>query len=135
MTDDFPWQLDEMAAAILVLNQANIRSTRAGASLREAARTLANPSPSAADGLARLGVRPRDEQGRLRTCSDIIGQFERADPSNRDLMLIFGVQPAAGVGALIRNGAGSLAALTERVAQSEERELLVADTRRILGLA
>jgi TP901 family phage tail tape measure protein len=135
VTEEFPWQLDEMAAAIAMLNQANVRSSRAGAALREAARALAHPGPSAAAGLARLEIAPLDAQGRLLPCADIIAQFERADPSNRDLMLIFGVQPAASIGALIRGGAGTLAALTQRVAQSAERDLLLADTRRILGLA
>jgi TP901 family phage tail tape measure protein len=135
VTDEFPWQLTELAAAIAVLNQANIRSSRAGASLREAARVLAQPGPSADAGLARLMVSPLDEHDRLLPLTNIIAQFERADPTNRDLMLIFGVQPAASIGALIRAGASTLAALAERVAESDERDLLLADTRRILGLA
>lgn len=134
MNEAFPWRLTEMAAAIAILNQANVRSNRSAAALREAARTLAQPGPSASATLTRLAVEPLDADGRLRSLSDIIAQFERADPSNRDLMLVFGVQPAGALGALIRHGAATLVGLTAQVQQSEDREFLLADTRRILGL-
>jgi len=134
MADYFPWALSEMAAAVAVLNRENIRSTRAGSALREAARVLQQPGPLPAEQLARLGIMPLDASGRLLPFTSIVRQFERADPNNRDLMLIFGVQAGSSVGALVRYGADVLSGLAAEVERSVDREFLIADTRRVLGL-
>ena len=134
MADHFPWALSEMAAAVAVLNRENIRSTRAGSALREAARVLQQPGPLPAEQLARLGIMPLDASGRLLPFTSIVRQFERADPNNRDLMLIFGVQAGSSVGALVRYGADVLSGLAAEVERSVDREFLIADTRRVLGL-
>ena len=134
MPEDFPWAMSEMAAAVAILNRENIRSSRAGSALREAARVLQHPGPLPAEQLARLGIVPLDASGRLLAFTTIVQQFERADPDNRDLMLIFGVQAGSSLGALVRYGADVLTGLAAEVERSVDREFLIADTRRVLGL-
>lgn len=134
MTAKFPWAMSEMTAAIAILNRENIRSSRAGAALREAARVLWQPGLLPAEQLARLGIEPLNAAGTLRPFTEIIAQFEQADPDNRDLMLIFGVQAGSSVGALVRYGSGVLSGLAAEVERSSDRSFLIADTQRVLGL-
>ena len=132
---EFPWSTDELAAAIAILNHANIRSSRGAASLIAAAKTLAAPGDYGIDILRRLNVEPCGQDGVLLPLADVIEQLQRADPNNRDLMLIFGVQPASTIGALIRQGSDSFRALVAAVIASPDRDLLLADTRRIFSAA
>jgi len=129
----YPWAIEEMAAAIAVFSHANVRSTRGGQALREAMGALLHPTELTTQTLERLAIQPYQEDGSLCSLSELIDQLETANPPHADYWRIFGIKAGATISQLVRYGATTLRNLTVQVTESEDAELLLADTRDLVG--
>jgi TP901 family phage tail tape measure protein len=131
--DEYPWALEELAAAIAVFSHANVRSTRGGKALREAMATLLRPSELTTQTIERLKLDVYHDDGRLRALSDLVGALESANPPHADYWRIFGIQSGATMSQLVRYGARTLHDLAAQVRVSDDAELLLSDTRELVG--
>ena len=68
--------MEETAAAVGLLSNANITGTKAGTSLRGALSRLARPSEKAAEAMEMLGFNAYDSQGNMKSLSGIIGSLQ-----------------------------------------------------------
>jgi TP901 family phage tail tape measure protein len=130
---EYPWELDELAAAIAVFSHANVKSTRGGKALREAMSALLRPSELTVQTIERLKLNLYREDGSLRPLSELVGELEAANPPHADYWRIFGIQSGATISQLVRYGATTLRNLAAQVKASEDAELLLADTRELVG--
>jgi len=131
--DEYPWALEELAAAIAVFSHANVKSTRGGKALREAMSALLYPSDLTAQTIERLQLRVYRDDGGLRSLSDVVGELEAANPPHADYWRIFGIQAGSTFSQLVRYGADTLRNLAAQVLVSEDAELLLSDTRELVG--
>lgn len=122
-----------MAAAIAVFSHANVRSTRGGQALREAMSALLRPSELTIQTIERLGIEPYQSDGSLCSLAEIVGQLEAANPPHADYWRIFGIKAGATISQLVRYGERTLRNLTVQVTESEDAELLLSDTRELVG--
>jgi TP901 family phage tail tape measure protein len=130
---DYPWPVEELAAAIAVFSHANVRGTRGGRALRESMSALLHPSELTTQTLERLGIEPYREDGTLRPLSDLIAQLEAANPPHADYWRIFGISAGSTLSQLVRYGADTLRNLSAQVGISDDAALLLADTRELVG--
>ena len=86
------------------------------------------PRPS-----TRLDIDAYDPDGQLQPLSSLIARFERANPAHADYWRIFGIQTGATISQLVRYGSETLRNLATQVCASEDVELLLADTRELVG--
>ena len=131
--ESYPWAIAELAAAIAIFSHANVKSTRGGKALGDAMGMLLRPSELATQTLSRLEIEAYTPDGRLEPLSALIAQFERANPAHADYWKIFGIQTGATISQLVRYGADTLRSLATQVTASEDVELLLADTRELVG--
>ena len=105
-------ELEEIAAAIGLMGDAGIQSTRAGTSLRMAISQMINPTAAAADALDRLGVNTQDAEGNMLPLHDIMRQLEDSGASTADMMTIFGQRAGPAMQALLAQGSDALQTFT-----------------------
>jgi TP901 family phage tail tape measure protein len=109
-------QIEEVAAAIMGLADANVTGEMAGTTLRGVLLALNDPSKEAIAALNRLGVEVYDQTGNFNGLINVIAQFEKAlEGMGRSKRLqqigkIFQQRQAAGIAQLINVGSGSLSA-------------------------
>lgn len=131
--EPYPWALAELAAAIAVFSHANVRSTRGGKALRESMSALLQPSDLTTQTLNRLDIDVYESDGRLKPLAEIVDELERANPPHADYWRIFGIQSGATISQLVRYGSTTLRNLAAQVPASEDADLLLADTRELVG--
>lgn len=106
--------VQDVAAAVMSLADANITGEMSGTTIRGALLSLQNPSKEAADQLNKLGVQTKDSQGDFVGLINIIGQLEKSfdglgsSEKVENLGKIFQQRQAAGVAQLINTGASGL---------------------------
>ncbi len=111
-------ELEEVSAAIGLMGDAGIQSTRAGTSLRMAISQMINPTAAAADALDRLGVNTQDAEGNMLPLHDIMRQLEDSGASTADMMTIFGQRAGPAMQALLAQGSGALQEFTGELEES-----------------
>lgn len=131
--DEYPWALEELAAAIAVFSHANVKSTRGGKALREAMSALLQPSELTAQTIERLNLRVYREDGSLRPLSEVVGELEAANPPHADYWRLFGIQAGSTFSQLVRYGGETIRKLAARVLESDDAEFLLSDTRELVG--
>lgn len=134
MPADYPWDINELAASIAIFSHASVKSDRGGAALRDAMIQLQHPPEIAQQTLDRLGVEVTDQDGALLPLIDIVEQLHAIDPEHSDYWKIFGIKTGATMAVLVRSGPEPLRNLSQAVATSEDRDFLLADTRRLVGV-
>jgi TP901 family phage tail tape measure protein len=132
-TNEYPWAIEELAAAIAIFSHANVRSNRAGPALRDAMRSLQRPSQLTRETIDRLGLDTKDGDGNLLPLSEIVEQLSRAEPAHEDFWKLFGIQAGSTMSQLVRYGPQTLRNLAEQVPLSEYAETLLEDTRELIG--
>lgn len=132
-TNEYPWAIEELAAAIAIFSHANVRSNRAGPALRDAMRSLQRPSQLTSETIDRLGLQPYDGEGNLLPLTEIIDQLSGAAPAHEDFWKLFGIQAGSTMSQLVRYGPQTLRNLAEQVPLSEHAETLLEDTRELIG--
>lgn len=132
-TNEYPWAIEELAAAIAIFSHANVRSNRAGPALRDAMRSFQRPSQLTREMIERLNLEPYDDAGELRPLSEIVEQLARAEPAHEDFWKLFGIQAGSTMSHLVRYGPKTLRNLAEQVPLSEHADTLLEDTRELIG--
>lgn len=130
---EYPWAIEELAAAIAIFSHANVRSTKGGRALREAMQSLLEPNELTRETINSLGLEPYDEEGNLRSLADLLGQLRLASPEHQDFWRLFGIEAGSTMSQLVRYGPETLRNLTARIPESEHAEQLLDDTRRLVG--
>ncbi len=131
--EPYPWALADLAAAIAVFSHANVRSTRGGKALRDSMMALLQPSDLTTQTLNRLGIAAYEADGRLKPLAELIDELERTNPPHADYWRIFGIQAGSTISQLARYGSTTLRNLAAQVPASEDADLLLADTRELVG--
>lgn len=130
---DYPWAIEELAAAIAIFSHANVRSTKGGRALREAMLALLEPNDLTSETISRLGLEPYQDDGALRPLADLLAQLRDANPAHQDFWRLFGIEAGSTMSQLVRYGPETLRNLTARIPESEHAEQLLEDTRRLVG--
>jgi TP901 family phage tail tape measure protein len=120
---------EETAAAVALLGNAGIQGSMAGTALRGAMTKLLTPTDEAATIMAKLGVNALDSEGNLKSFTSIIGDLESSGASTADMMTIFGQRAGPAMMALVSQGSGALADMTESLENSGGIAKSVADTQ------
>jgi len=109
--------LNETAAAIGLMGNAGIQASMAGTSLRGVLSKLATPSREAIRVLSKLRIRKQDvldSRGNVKSIIDVVRALEKSGASAGDMLEIFGERAGPGMAALVQQGSGALADLTEK---------------------
>jgi TP901 family phage tail tape measure protein len=118
------YSIEEMAAATGLLGNAGIKGSMAGTTLRSAILSLTKPSKEASTVLDKLGVSLVDDQGKMRSFTDIVAQLkvgtEGLDEATRMAALgtVFGERAVSGMMALVQTGPEKLAELNKALEAS-----------------
>lgn len=110
--------IEEAAAAIGILSDAGIASSRAGTTLRRVLAQMQAPSARAKKIFDELGVTMTDTAGDLRPLVDIIEDLDTAGMSAAQAMTAFGLRGGPGMQALLNRGAGALRNLQQELEAS-----------------
>ena len=122
-------EFEETAAALALMGNAGFQGTLSGTALRGAITRLLNPTDEAGNALARMGVQATDAEGNLLPLNDIVAQLEEAGLSAGDAMTIFGQRAGPAMLALLEQGSGALADLTEEMRNAGGTAQTIADTQ------
>lgn len=118
------YSIESVTAAVGIMVDAGLAGEQAGTSLRAALLRLVNPPKQAADELNKLGVSITDQNGNMRSLSDIIGDLNKSMDGYTDaqkasaLAAIFGTEAVSGMMALIKAGPEKIDAMTESLENS-----------------
>lgn len=107
--------IEETAAAIGVLSNAGIRGSRAGTTLRRALSILLAPTGRAKKIFDELGLSFNSTEGGLISFIEIIAKLNKANLTAAETQTIFGRIAGPGMAALLRQGAGALENLTNKL--------------------
>ena len=111
-------EFEETAAALALMGNAGFQGTLAGTALRGAITRLLKPVGEAEAALERMGVQVLDANGDMLPFVDIMRQIERSGLSASDAMTIFGQRAGPAMLALLEQGSGALAELTQEMRDS-----------------
>jgi len=116
--------VEEVAAAVGTMSNANIKGEQSGTTLRGSLIALASPSSAAADAMEDIGFNAFDAQGKMLPFADVIGNLKTATADLTDeqkanaLATIFGREAISGMMVLVDAGPESLSALTQSFVDS-----------------
>lgn len=126
--------LEETAAMIGVMGDAGIKGSVAGNALKSALTRLSKEPKQTADALAKLGIKARDANGRLRTLPSLMGALSQKMKGMGEaeqmehLTKIFGAEAASGMLAIMNAvETGSLEKLTEKLRDADGAAQSMAD--------
>jgi len=102
-------QFTEVSAALGIMANSGIQGSKAGTALKNALTRLANPTKAIQGTLDDLGISVNDNEGRMRSLTDIIGQLEESGASTSEVMTIFGRIAGGPMLKLIDEGAEGIA--------------------------
>lgn len=111
--------LEETAAAIGIMANAGIQGSQAGTTLRGALSRLSKPTDVMTQAMDELGVSFYDSEGKMLSLTDQVKMMRTAmegmtdEQKNNYLVTLYGQEALSGMLALINEGEGSLADLTE----------------------
>lgn len=110
--------MEEAAAAVGVLSNANILGSQAGTTLRSALSSMAKPSEEASDLMDQLGLSFYDAEGNMKGFSTIIGEMQTTlsgltqEQRDNALVTIFGQEALSGLQVLMVAGKDELDQMT-----------------------
>lgn len=122
------YSVEQTAAAMGILSDAGIKGEQAGTSLRAILLKLVNPTAQAAKIMQQYGISATDSSGKLKSMTDIMGQFDKAGLSNAQVMQIFGDNAGTGFQALQTKGVPALTALEQKLNAAGGSAKQMADT-------
>lgn len=112
------WSLESVAASIGELANSGIKGSQAGTTLRAMFSRLAKPSDESAKAMEKMGFKAYDAQHKMKSLSQIISDLSNSTAKMTDeqkqntIAQVFGEEAMSGILTLIKNGSGSLDALT-----------------------
>jgi len=128
----FGIQIEETAAAIGLMGNAGIQGSMAGTALRGALSKLANPAKDAKKALQHLGIKKSDlfdQEGQLKSFTNIIRKLGDAGAGADDMLLIFGDRAGPAMQALVTQGADALSNMTKQLEGAGGTAKRVADAQ------
>jgi len=127
--------VEQTAAAIGLLSNANIKASQAGTVLRAGLSRLASPTGESAKVINKLRIAAFDAQGTMLPLDQLIGNLRKSTEKLTDqqradaISTIFGVEAMSGFLALMEQGPDKLRELTNELYKSEGAAKKMADTR------
>ena len=118
------YSLETLAAATGIMVDAGLEGSQAGTTLRAALVRLVKPPKQAAEALATLGIEVTDQNGNMKSLSQIIGELSAAMSDYTDaeksaaLAAIFGTEAVTGMMALMAAGPEKIDAMTKSLENS-----------------
>lgn len=116
--------LEETAAAVGILSDANIKGSQAGTSLRGALARLAKPTDPMIAKMDELGLSFYDAEGNMKSLKDQVGMLQQAfkgltpEQQQNALVTLYGQESLSGMMALIDKGPDALGKLTNSLKNS-----------------
>ena len=116
--------LEETAAAVGILSDANIKGSQAGTSLRGALARLAKPTDPMIAKMEELGLSFYDAEGNMKSLKDQVGMLQQAfkgltpEQQQNALVTLYGQESLSGMMALIDKGPDALGKLTNSLKNS-----------------
>lgn len=120
--------LEESVTVLGLFANAGIAGARSGTTFRQMLSKMLDPTTDAARRMNELGLAFTDANGDLLPMVDILQQLIDAQLTANDVITIFGIRAAPGVGALIQQGVDGFEDLSEAINNSEGELNKVADT-------
>lgn len=112
------FNFEEVAAALGLMIERNIRGEKAGTGLRNIMLNLAAPTDAAARQLKELGINAKDSAGNLLPLVDIVEQFEKAEVKADKATKILGKRAGPLLAVLISSGSDSLRRFTKELKEA-----------------
>lgn len=107
---------------------AGVVGARSGTTFRQMLSKMIAPTTDARQRMAELGLVFTDAEGQLLPMIDILRQLIDAQMTANDVVKVFGIRAAPGVGALINQGVEGFEELNQAVVNSEGELARIADT-------
>nr|WP_241425468.1 phage tail tape measure protein [Clostridium saccharoperbutylacetonicum] len=127
--------LEDTAAAVGLLSNANIKGSQSGTVLRQTMARLASPTDEAAKVMKKYGINAFDTKGNMKPLSGVVDNLnsslkkltsqQRADV----ISTIFGTESMSGVLALMNQGGKSVSDLSEQLKTANGAAQQMADTK------
>lgn len=111
--------VEETAAAIGIMSDAGVKGSQAGTTLRSGLARIIKPTKQVYMAMDRLGVSFYDNNGKMKSLKDIIGELQRStngltdETKNWALAQIFGTEALSGMMALVNRGSDELDSMTK----------------------
>jgi len=127
--------LEQTAAAIGMLSNANIKGSQAGTTLRAALTRLAKPSSEAAKLMSALGFEAFDAHGNMLPLDQVIRNLQTStaaltsEQRANAMATIFGQEAMSGMLALVEQGPDALKELTQSLYESDGAAKRMSETR------
>ena len=126
------WDIQDTAAVLGMFADAGIQGSDAGTSLKTMLQRLAAPTDKAADAVAELGLQVRDQDGHMRSASEIAAELQTKlgglSDAQRDaaMQTIFGSDASRAAAVMMTQGADGLAKYTEATHDATAAETMAA---------
>ncbi|WP_315074518.1 phage tail tape measure protein [uncultured Clostridium sp.] len=127
--------LEDTAAAVGLLSNANIKGSQSGTVLRQTMARLASPTDAAAKYMQMYGINAFDAQGNMKPLSGVIdnlnsslGKLTSQQRANI-ISTIFGTESMSGVLALMNQGGKSVGDLSQQLKDANDAAQQMADTK------
>lgn len=120
--------LEDTITILGMFANAGISGARSGTTLRQMLARMLDPTAKAQTVMNRLGLTFSDTEGKLLPLVDVIGQLIDKQVSANDVIEIFGVRAAPGIGALMTQGVEGFQELNEEIVNSQGELDRIADT-------
>ena len=126
--------MEETAAAIGIMANAGIQGSQAGTTLRGALSRLSKPTADMQRVMDELGISFYDSNGKMKSLADQVGMLKAAmagmtdEQKNNYLVTLYGQESLSGMLALMNEGEGALADLTESYRNCDGAAQEAADT-------
>jgi TP901 family phage tail tape measure protein len=127
--------LEDTAAAVGLLSNANIKGSQSGTVLRQTMARLASPTKEALGMMKKYGINAFDAQGNMKPLSGVVDNLnsslkkltsqQRADV----ISTIFGTESMSGVLSLMNQGGKSVSDLSQQLKESNGAAQKMADTK------
>ena len=120
--------LEDSITVLGLFANAGVVGARSGTTFRQMLSKMLDPTTDAARRMNKLGISFTDANDDLLPMIDILQQLIDAQLTANDVITIFGIRAAPGVGALIQQGVEGFSDLNEAINESDGELSRVADT-------
>lgn len=120
--------LEDTITILGMFANAGISGARSGTTFRQMLARMLDPTAEAKVRMNELGLSFSDAEGNLLPLVDVIGQLTEKQVTANDVIQIFGVRAAPGIGALITQGTEGFRELNEEIVNSQGELDRIAET-------
>ncbi len=110
--------IERTVAQLGALSDAGLKGTLAGTGLRQSLAQLQAPTDKMTEVFEKLGIEFKDNEGRTKSLTQIIGELSDKGASTGDIMSAFGVRAGTAIQVLVARGVPDLNKMTEALEQS-----------------